>query len=136
MQRPENPESRSRRLRMEKIVSPQSRRDSNLAKSVAEKAAYSRAATRKLAESRARLDGVKAAIRHAVATGRVEPTEELERAQRAMAANLKAAEFRLAELRKSSETEWEDLRVDLDDAWEDLFRSVKQLVSRYTDQEK
>lgn len=103
---------------------------------VSAKAAYSKAARKRLIESRAKLDGIRAAIKHAIVTGRLESSEQLERAQRAMEARLKTAETRLEVLQKSSEEEWETLRDDLDNAWEDLSYSIKKLVARFSNDSK
>jgi len=104
--------------------------------STAAKAAHSKAAQKKLIDSKTRLDGVKAKIRNAVTTGRIDANEQLERAQLAVEANLKTVEARLERLRKSGEENWEDLRDDLDTAWEDLSQSIKKLVARFSDGSK
>lgn len=101
--------------------------------SISAKAAYSKAAHRKLFESRAKLDGARAKIKNAVATGRIEASEQLEHAQQAVESNLHSAEVRLERLRKSGEEDWEALRDDIDSAWEDLSRSIKKLVDRFSD---
>lgn len=103
-------------------------------RSVAAKAAYSKAARKKFAESRTKIDGVRAAIKHAVATGSLRSSDELEHAQRAIQVRLAAAESRLMALQKSSEAEWEDLREELEDAWEDLSHSINKLVARIKDE--
>jgi hypothetical protein len=102
-------------------------------RSVSAKAAYSKAARKKVVESRAKLDGVTAAIKHAVATGKLGSGDKLECAQRAMEARLAAAEARLEALRKSGEEEWEELKDELEDAWDDLSRSINKVVDRIKD---
>lgn len=102
-------------------------------KSVSLKAAYSRTAHRKLSETKARLAGVSAKINNAVRAGRIEGSEQLERAQHAVDANIANVEARLEQLRKSSDCNWEELRADVDTAWEDLSQSVKKLVARFSD---
>jgi len=104
--------------------------------SISAKAAYSKAAQKRLIDSKTRLDGVKAKIRNAVTTGRIDSSEQLKRAQLAVEANLKTAEARLERLRKSGEENWEDHRVDMDTAWEDLAQSIKKLVTRFSDGSK
>lgn len=103
-------------------------------RSVAAKAAYSKAARKKFVESTAKIDSVKAAIKHAVATGSLRSSDELERAQRAMQVRLAAAESRLKALQKSGEAEWEDFREELEDTWEDLSHSINKLVARIRDE--
>lgn len=105
-------------------------------KSISAKTAYSREAHRKLIESRAKLNGVNAKIKNALATGRIEASENLDRARYAIEANLVAVETQLELLRKSSEQDWEKLRGDVDTAWEDLSRSVKKLVAIFSDEAK
>ncbi len=111
---------------------PQSERSKRLAA----KAAYSKAARKKLIESRAKLDGVKAAIKNAIATGQIESSERLERAQRAMDAHLATAESRIERLRKSGDDAWEDARNEVDNAWEDLSQLIKKLVARLSDESR
>lgn len=97
------------------------------------KAAYSRAAQKKLNDSKTKLDIVRARLKNAVAAGRVESNERLVRAQYAVDANLAAAEARVERLRKSGEDGWEELKNDIDTAWEDLSRSINNLVARFSD---
>ena len=101
---------------------------------VTAKAAYSKGARKRLVESRAKIDGVQAAIKHAIATGSLQPSDKLEHAQQAMDTRLRAAEARLKTLQKSSENEWEELRGELEDAWEDLSHSISSLVARVRDE--
>lgn len=103
-------------------------------RSVSAKAAYSKAARKKLIESRAKLDGINAAIKHSIATGNLGSSDKLECAQRAMEVRLATAEARLETLQKSSEEGWEQLRGELENAWEDLSHSITKLVARINDE--
>ena len=103
-------------------------------RSVTAKAAYSRAARKKLVEFKSKLEGVKVAIRHEIAKGRLRSSDKLEFEQRAMEIRLATAESRLMTLQKSREDEWEQLRDDLENAWEDLSQSINKLVARIKDQ--
>ena len=103
-------------------------------RTVSVKAAYSRAARKKFIDSRAKLDGIKAAIKHAIDSGSLKPSERLNCEWRAMEVRLTTAESRLEKLRKSGEEGWEDLRYELDDAWEDLSHSIIKLVARIRDE--
>ena len=109
-------------------------RPSKHVRSVSAKAAYSRKARKKLVESSAKLNGVRAGIKRAIEAGSLQSSDKLERAQRAMEARLAIAEARLGALQKSSEEEWEELRDELDDAWEDLAQSINKLVARIKDE--
>ncbi len=100
---------------------------------VSAKTAYSETAGKKLVESKAKFDGVRAAIRHAVATGSLKPCTKLECAQRAVEARITIAEARLEALQKSGGEGWEHLRDELEDAWEDLSHSMNKLVARIKD---
>lgn len=103
-------------------------------RSLAAKAAYSRSARKKLVEFKAKLDGVKDAIKHEIAQGRLQSSDKLECEQRAMNIRLATAESRLKALQKSREDEWAPLREDLDNAWEDLSHSINKLVARIKDE--
>ena len=105
-------------------------------KTLSAKAAYSKAANRKLAETKRKLDGVNAKIRNAVSIGQIDATEHLKRAQHAVNLNLLSAERRIEELRKSGENAWTTCADDVDSAWEDLSQSVKKLVARFSDMAK
>ena len=100
------------------------------------KAAYLKAANRKLADTKKKLDGVNARIRNAVLIGQIDATEQLQRAQQAVDLNLLSAEQRIEELRKSDELLWELCADDVNSAWEDLSHSVKKLVARFADMAK
>ncbi|RZV35931.1 MAG: hypothetical protein EX272_09645 [Chromatiales bacterium] len=101
---------------------------------ISAKAACSKAARTKLVESRAKLNSVRAAIRQATSTGRLRPSEQLNRALGAMEVNFAAAETQLRVLQKSGEDDWENARVELDGAWENLARSIALLVARLSDE--
>lgn len=101
--------------------------------SIAEKAAYSRAAQKKLTEAEIRLGGVKARIRSATVSGQLVVTRQLEDAQRAVDANLAEVHACLQRLRKSGDAEWKEHARNLDTAWEHLSGSIKRLVSCYSD---
>lgn len=103
-------------------------------RSVSAKAAYSRAARKRFIDSRAKLEGIKAAITHAIESGSLKPSDRLNCEWRAMEVRLTTAESRLEKLRKSGEEGWEDLRYELDDAWEDLSHSINKLVARIRDE--
>ncbi len=111
----------------------QGHRKTDQLKSVSAKAAYSKAAGKKLAEYRKKLGGAIEKIRSAVAAGRIDANNQLREAQRGAEANLAAAEEHLVNLRKSSEETWVDLTDDVENAWEDLSKSIKMLVAKYSD---
>lgn len=121
---------------MSRPMSTQSDQKADSVKLQSTKAAYSKAAHKKLMETRTKLAGVSAKIRNAVATGRIDSTDQLRRAQHAVDLNLATAEARIEQLRKSAGDNWEDLARDVDTAWEDLSQSVKMLVARFSDQSK
>ncbi len=101
---------------------------------VSTKAAYTRAARDKLVASRSRLDGVNAALRQAVATGRLSDGGQLEQARAAMETRFAEAQARLARLQKSGDDNWEALRDEVDNAWEDLAGAIRILVARFDDE--
>lgn len=100
---------------------------------IAKKAAFSKAAQKRLHDARMKLAGVKVKIRSATIAGHLVVTRQLEEAQRAVDANLGAAESSVERLRKSGEDAWQDLVPDVDSAWEDLSQSIKKLVAGYAD---
>lgn len=100
---------------------------------ISRKAAYSKAAQKRLHDARIKLNGVKARIRSATIAGDIIANRQLEDAQRAVDANLVAAESSLERLRKSGDDVWEDLAPDVDTAWEDLSQSIKKLVAGYSE---
>jgi hypothetical protein len=102
-------------------------------RTVSEKAAFSKAARKKLIESKSKLDGVAVAVRQAVETGRLKPSTQLDRAIDAMEVNFRATELQLRILQKSGEDEWDEHRAELDSAWENLARSIKNLAARFAD---
>lgn len=104
--------------------------------SLFEKAAYSRAAQKRLVESEARMARVGATIRSELIAGRIELTRQLEEAQRAAAASLDAVRNRLERLRQCSDDEWQEHARDMDTAWEHLSQSIKRLVAGYSDGKK
>jgi hypothetical protein len=104
--------------------------------SIAEKAAYSRAAQKRLSGAEIRLAGVKARIRSATIAGHIAATLQLREAQRAVDANLEAAKTSLERLRKSGDTVWKEHARDVDTAWEHLSQSIKRLVAGYSDGKK
>lgn len=80
-----------------------------------------------------KLLGVKARIRSATIAGEIVANRQLKDAQRAVDANLVAAESSLERLRKSGHDVWEDLTPDVDTSWEDLSQSIKKLVAGYAE---
>ena len=102
-------------------------------RSVSAKAAYSRAARKKLVDYKAKLDGVRAAIQHEIATQKPGSSRKLECSRRAMETRIAAAEVRLALLQKSGEEDWEGHRLRLEDAWEDLSHSINKIIARIKD---
>lgn len=100
---------------------------------LSKKAVYSRNAQRRLSEARTKIVGVKFTIRSAKIAGHLVVTRQLEDAQRAVDANLAAAEASLERLRKSGEESWKVLSIDADTAWENLSLSIKKLVAGYTE---
>ena len=103
------------------------------AMSVSSKAAYSRSTGKKLAETKTKLEGINATIRNAVATGKIEASEQLRLAQQAVELNLATAQAQLSRLRKSGDEGWEDFKTDVEDSWEHLSRSIKNLADRFSD---
>ncbi|MDH3442200.1 MAG: hypothetical protein OEM63_15690 [Gammaproteobacteria bacterium] len=105
------------------------RRPKRHEKALSAKAAYSKAAQRKLAETKATLAGVNAKIMCSISSGNMEQNGQLERARRAIEVSLAIAEVRLDQLRKSGDDDWETVRIEVESAWEDLSRSIQRLVS-------
>ena len=114
----------------------QAETDADRVKTLSAKAAYLKAANRKLADTKRVLAGVNAKIRNAVSIGRIDPTERFKRAQHAVDLMFLSAEQRIEELRKADEHSWEACADDVDSAWEDLSQSVKKLVARFSDMAK
>ncbi len=114
-------------------MSREQAQDPNRRTSISRKAAYSKAAQKRLHDARVKLVGVNAKIRSATVAGQIVANRQLEDAQRAVDANLVAAESSLERLRKSSDKVWEDLTPDVDTAWEDLSQSIKKLVAGYSE---
>lgn len=104
--------------------------------SISEKAAYSRAAQKRLSEAEIRLTGVKARIRSATIAGHIVVSRQLGDAQRAVDANLEAARTSIESLRKSDEAVWKEQARNVDTAWEHLSLSIKRLVAGYSDGKK
>jgi hypothetical protein len=104
--------------------------------SILEKAAYSRAAQKRLSGAEIRLTGVRARIRSATIAGHIAATRQLGEAQRAVDANLEAAKTRLERLRKSGDTTWQKHARDVDTAWEHLSQSIQRLVAGCSDGKK
>lgn len=100
--------------------------------SLSDKAGYSRAARRKLIETRARLIGVFAKINNAVATGQIDASDRLMSARNAVQSNLESVETKLETLRKSGD-DWLAVSADVENCWEDLSKSVKTLVDLFAD---
>ena len=92
----------------------------------AAKAIYSRAARKRLVDSRTKLEKVTAVVRQSLATGRLRPSQQLDRTLEATEVNFAAAEIKLRLLQKSGADE-------LESAWEDLARSIKTLATHFTD---
>lgn len=99
----------------------------------AAKAAYSRAARKKLVDSRAKLETVTATVKQAIATGRLPLSEQMDRDIQVIETVLNTAEERLRSLQKSGRDDWERRRIELESAWEELARSTKNLVARFAD---
>ena len=99
------------------------------ARALAAKTTECRDAHRRFNATSMRLAGVRAKIRNALRTGRLAPSNQLEAAQRAVDANLKAVARSLDRLHKAGDVEWEIQRTALETTWEDLYRSVKRLVA-------
>ncbi|MBT8090057.1 MAG: hypothetical protein KJO01_07600 [Gammaproteobacteria bacterium] len=114
-------------------MSKETTADANRRTSISRKAAYSKAAQKRLHDARVKLGGVKARIRSATIAGQIVVNRQLQDAERAVDANLVAAESSLARLRKSGDEVWEDLTPDVDTAWEDLSQSLKKLVAGYSE---
>lgn len=104
--------------------------------SIAEKAAFSRAAQKRLSEAEIRLIGVTAKIRSATIAGHLVVTRQLQDAQHAVDANLDAVKTSLECLRKSDERAWKEQARNVDTAWEHLSQSINRLVAGYSDGRK
>ena len=117
-------------------MSDQGARNDRHVPALSKKVAYSRSAQKRLSEARAKIVGVNATIRSAKIAGHLVVTKQLEDAERAVDANLAAAEASLERLRKSGEGDWKNLSIDADTAWENLSLSIKKLVARYTESKK
>jgi hypothetical protein len=98
---------------------------------MAEKAARSRAAQKRLTQAEIRLAGIRARIRSATVAGHLDATRRLHDAQRAVDANLLAARTSLERLRKSGDAEWQEHARDVDTTWENLSQSINRLVAGY-----
>ena len=98
-----------------------------------EKAAYSRAAQKRLSEAEVRLTGVKAKIRSAMTAGQIAMNRQLEDGLLAVDANLASVKTALDRLRKSGCGSWEEQSREIDTAWENLSQSIKRLVAGYSD---
>ena len=107
--------------------------DAGRVKTLSAKAAYLKAANRKLADTTRILAGVNSRIRNAVSTGRIDATDQFKRAQHAVELNLLSVEQHIDELRKADEQSWEACADAIDSAWEHLSQSLKQLVARFSD---
>jgi hypothetical protein len=114
-------------------VSRDQTQDAHRRTSISRKAAYSKAAQKRLLDARVKLASVRAKIRSATVAKQIVVNRQLEDAQRAVDANLVAAESSLERLRKSGDEVWEDLTPDVDTAWEDLSQSIKKLVAGYSE---
>lgn len=99
----------------------------------AAKAVYSRAARKKLVDSRAKLESVTAVVNQAVATGRLRSSQQLARTLAATETAFAAAETQLRLLQKSGADEWDERRIELESAWEDLALSIRILAAHFTD---
>jgi len=97
------------------------------------KAAYSKSTSKKLAETTAKLEGITSTIRQAIATGRLDASEQLSLAQQAAELNIVTVQTQLSRLRKSGEDDWEDIQKEVDDSWEHLSRSIRSLADRFSD---
>lgn len=120
----------------ESHMSQEQAREAKCRTSILEKAAYSRASQKRLSNARAKLLRIKAAIRSATFAGHIVMSRQLDDAQRAVDANLAAAEASLEQLRKSSDESWKELSVDVDTAWENLSQSIIRLVSGYSESKR
>ncbi|MGB5331230.1 MAG: hypothetical protein WBM80_03925 [Woeseiaceae bacterium] len=114
-------------------MSREQTQDANRRTSILRKAAFSKAAQKRLHDARVKLVGVKARIRSATVARQIVVNRQLEDAQRAVDANLVAAESSLERLRKSGDEVWEDLTTEVDSTWEDLSQSIKKLVAGYSE---
>ena len=102
-------------------------------RSILEKAAYSRAAQKRLSEAEIRLTGVKAKIRSATIAGHIAVTRQLKDGLVAVDANLASVKAALDRVRKSDDESWKERTRDMDTAWEHLSQSIKRLVAGYSD---
>lgn len=117
-------------------MSDQGARNDKHMPALSKKVVYSRSAQKRLSEARTKIVGVKATIRSSKIAGHLVVTKQLEDAQRAVDANLAAAEASLERLRKSGEEDWKDLSIGVDTAWENLSLSINKLVAGYTESKK
>ena len=72
-------------------------------KTLSAKAACSKAANKRLADTKRTLAGVNLRLANAVSIGRIDATEQLKRAQHAVDLNLLSVEQRIDELEKADE---------------------------------
>ena len=100
---------------------------------ILEKAAYSRAAQKRLSEAEITLTGVKAKIRSATTAGQIAMNRQLEDGLLAVDANLASVKTALDRLRKSGCGSWKKHSREVDTAWENLSQSIKRLVAGYSD---
>ena len=96
---------------------------------LAAKAVYSREARRKLFGIRTRLKSVDAKLSNALATGVLQRTAQLDKAQLGVSQHVARAEARLDALRKADVHGWPAHRERVEDAWEGLHRSIRRLIA-------
>ena len=97
-----------------------------------DKTAYTRQAEAKLAETKAKLDVIKAKIKGAIAEGEVEAAEQLEMVEAQLDEYVVDAQTRIEQMKDASEDAWEELKDDVEESWENLSQSVKRVIDRFS----
>lgn len=96
------------------------------------KSAYTRKAEARLEETQAKIDGIKAKVKGAVADRQIDLQKQLEKTEKQVDSHLATFKRRLARLKDAGEDSWEDLREGVENAWEDLSQSLKKIVARFS----
>jgi len=93
--------------------------------------AYMRSIRSKLAVKNARLRHVKRKIQKATQARRIQPSEQLLKAEYRADSSIKALQKRLDLLGNADSESWETLRFDVDKAWDELALAIKEIVARF-----
>lgn len=96
-----------------------------------DKKAYMRNIRTKLAEKKFRLRHIKRKIQKATESGRIQPSEQLLKAEHRADSSIKTLQKRLDLLGNADEKSWETVRFDVDKAWDELSQAIKIIVARF-----